>query len=300
MGSIDYHRHTLRLEALPPAQRRQEIERFSQRIRVFHYATDSEHLAPHGGGLSVKMVVRGVESFFVGGQCLRLRTGEALLMPPGIEYGSEITQPTESFSAFFPKSLCLQLGAAARCQSGDALEASSWAFLPQIAPIPIHADAALLASMRAAREHLEHQAPERAEELLQEAALRLMLTARELQAAEERLSLTRAGQRRELLRRLQRAKAYLHDNIARQVDLDSLAEVSHVSRFHLLRSFRQAFGLTPAQYQAELRLERAAVLLGQRQLPVVEVAHAVGFLSHSAFSRAWKRRYGYPPCTSRP
>ncbi len=300
MGSIDYHRHTLRLEALPPAQRLREIQRFSQRIRVFHYATDREQLAPHGGGLSVKMVVRGAESFLVGGQRLRLRAGEALLMPPGIEYGSEITQLTESFSAFFPQRLCLQLGAAARSPSSDALEPPSRAFLPPIALMPIHADAALRADLRAAREHLEHQAHERAEELLQEAALRLMLTTHELKAAEERLALMRAGQRHELLRRLQRAQAYLHDNIARPVDLECLAEVSHVSRFHLLRSFRQAFGLTPAQYHAELRLERAAVLLRKKQLPVSEVAHAVGFRSHSAFSRAWKRRYGYPPGNRHP
>ena len=146
-----------------------------------------------------------------------------------------------------------------------------------------------------ASELLELQAYERAEELLQEVALRLLFTTVELQNAEERLVVAHKSQRRELLRRLQRARAYIHDNIVRQVDLECLTEVCHLSRFHLLRSFRQAFGFTPAQYHAELRLRRAALLLKNDQLPVSAVALAVGFRNHSAYSRAWKRRYGYAP-----
>ena len=295
MSLIDYHRHTLQLESLPIEQRQVEIVRFSQRIRVFHYATDREHLAPHGGGLSIKMVVRGEETFILGKQRLRLTAGEALLMPAGTEYGSEITHPTESFSAFFPQPLCLQLGRALCGISAGAFKESNQACLPSISPMPIAADSALRGTLRAARAHLEQLDYERAEELLQEAALRLLVTAGELETAEERLTLMRTGQKRELLRRLQKARAYIHDNLSQQVDLESLAGLSHVSRFHLLRSFRQAFGVTPAQYHADLRLQRAEVLLQKTQRPVSEIARAVGFRNPSAFTRAWKRKHGYPP-----
>ncbi len=299
MGMIDYHRHTLQLEALPPAQRMLEIERFSHRVRVFHYTTDCEHLAPHGGGLSLKMVVRGSETFIIGRQRVRISSGEALLMTPSVEYASEITQTTESFSVFFPPRFCLQLGAAVRWPTDGGLERYPNEVLLPVTPQPIAADSALRIILRVAREHLEHGLHERAEELLQEAALRLRLTASELQQAEERLALMRPIQRRELLRRLHRARAHLHDNLDHQVDLDRLAEVSHVSRFHLLRSFRKAFGQTPAQYQAELRLQRAASLLEQNQQSIADVAQAVGYRSHSAFSRAWKRRFGSTPQSRR-
>lgn len=295
MSSIDYHRHTLRLEALPKAQRHAEIVRFSQRIRVFHYATESEHLAPHGGGLSLKMVFRGAETFTIGSQRMRLCAGEALLMPPGVEYGSEISQRTESFSAFFPQQVYLQLGAAVCSTPGIGLETPCQTTLAPLPPVPVKADAELVASLRAAHRNLVQHNHERAAELLQEAALRLLHTSAELKIADERLALVRTSQRQELLRRLQRARTYLHDNLAQQVDLDCLAEVSHVSRFHLLRSFRRAFGLTPAQYQTQLRLERAALLLQHKQFRVSEVAFAVGYRNHSAFSRAWKQRYGCPP-----
>ena len=46
MESIDYNRHSLKLEALCAHRRAQEIHRFSQRIRVFHYVAARECLAP--------------------------------------------------------------------------------------------------------------------------------------------------------------------------------------------------------------------------------------------------------------
>jgi AraC-like DNA-binding protein len=134
----------------------------------------------------------------------------------------------------------------------------------------------------------------RAEDLLRHAAQQLLVTADELRLAEQRLSLRREPQRRELLRRLQRARAYLHDHVADGISLDRLADVCQVSRFHLLRCFREAFGSTPAQYHADLRLQRASFLLTQK-MPVAEVARALGYRSHSAFTRAWKRRHGCAP-----
>lgn len=292
MGMVDYQRQTLKLEALTQEQRRAEIARFAQRIRVFHYTTEAESLAPHGGGLSVKMVLRGAESFVVGAGTVRLRAGEALLMPPGVEYGSEISEPTESFSAFFPPSLCLDLVGGAL---GGALESAPVRSLSRQAPIPIAADACLRQALRRAHRALEAQDEVRAEELLQEAAQALLLTALDLARAGQRLDLQRAAQRRELLRRLQRARAFLHDNTSRPVFLDELARASQLSRFHLLRRFREAFGCTPAQYQAGLRLQRARILLEAREVPIFDVAREVGYVSHSAFARAWKRRFGTSP-----
>jgi AraC-like DNA-binding protein len=295
MGVIDYNRRTLKLESLSAEQRSLEIQQFSRQIRVFHYATRGERIEPHGGGLSVKMVVSGAEWFMWGTNRMRLRVGEVLLMPPGVEYGSEIAEPTETFSAFFPPRLGLRLVGEARGDAFTEVEARSFS---SAEPMPIAADAQVRGMMREARLNLEAHQHDRAEELLQHAAERLLLTTHEMNLAEERLGRIRAPQRRELLKRLQRARAYLHDHTGGQVGLDRLAEVSQLSRFHLLRSFQQAFGKTPAQYHHELRLQRAAQLLKGNQLSVSDVARASGYTTHSAFSRAWKRRFGHSPSAS--
>lgn len=286
MEMIDYHRHTLRLEDLPPAQRAQEIARFTGRIRVFDYVTPGEEVAPHGGGLSIKLVVRGAERFILAGGEVQVGAGEALVVPAGMEYGSRITRSTETFSAFFPPAFCRRL-------AQDALGVDA---LDRLPPLPICGGAGLAAGLAGARHALQGQDWARAEEILQEAALRLVATDHELRDAEARLPQQRPAARRELLRRLQRCRSYLHDHVTSTVSLDQLAAIAQLSRFHLLRGFRAAFGCTPSQYHGGLRLDLARRRLrAQPGQAVADVARAVGYASHSAFSRAWRRRFGDTP-----
>jgi AraC family transcriptional regulator of adaptative response/methylated-DNA-[protein]-cysteine methyltransferase len=57
-------------------------------------------------------------------------------------------------------------------------------------------------------------------------------------------------------RRILRALAYLEDHLDERVTLEALARKVGLSPFHLHRSFRRMFGLTPKAYQTGRRLER--------------------------------------------
>jgi transcriptional regulator GlxA family with amidase domain len=70
-----------------------------------------------------------------------------------------------------------------------------------------------------------------------------------------------------------------------------------LSRFH--EAFRDAVGQTPGDYLAELRLDRAAALLCHGEMPIVEVALAVGFSDQSALTRALRRRRRVTPAELR-
>lgn len=292
MGLVDYHRHSLKLEAMPAGERAHEIRRFARRIRVFHYTIAREELAPHGGGLSVKLVLRGRERFHLAHGHVDLAAGEALLMPAGTQHGSEIATPTESFSVFFPAAFCRQLLNDAK---SAPLQSPGELGLDRLPPIPMPADAAMQARLQSARWALQADDAARAEELLQESALRLVLDAHELQQAAVRLDTQRPAVRHELLRRLQRVRHFLHAHVAQEVTLAQLAEVARLSRFHLLRVFREAFGCTPAQYHAQLRLALARERLQATDEPVSAVARSLGYRSPSAFTRAWRRQYGTLP-----
>ncbi len=65
------------------------------------------------------------------------------------------------------------------------------------------------------------------------------------------------------------------------------------SRFH--ERFRAQTGTTPARRLAELRLDRAEALLRDGDLPLAEVALAVGFSDQSALTRSLRRRRGTTP-----
>lgn len=91
-----------------------------------------------------------------------------------------------------------------------------------------------------------------------------------------------------------RVRAFLHDNYARNVSLQELADLAHLSTFHLSRAFRKAIGVPPHVYQIQVRIERAKTLLACGTSPA-SVAAAVGFYDQSHFGQHFKRLVGVTP-----
>lgn len=79
----------------------------------------------------------------------------------------------------------------------------------------------------------------------------------ELGPALHRIVVRYPARRAELLRRVPPARDQLPASLAGELSLTDLAEVAHLSDFHLLRTFRQASGVTPARYRLRLRMELA-------------------------------------------
>lgn len=63
----------------------------------------------------------------------------------------------------------------------------------------------------------------------------------------------------------------------------------------LRREFRDAFGMSPAAYQRQLRLWEATRLLTRTTLKVEAVANAVGYRSKKNFYRATRALTGQTP-----
>ncbi|WP_432049859.1 helix-turn-helix domain-containing protein [Verrucosispora sp. NA02020] len=95
--------------------------------------------------------------------------------------------------------------------------------------------------------------------------------------------------------RVARAVDLLHDRLDRPVTLAELAAEAGLSRFHLLRLFRQQTGETPAQLHQRLRLDLARRLLRTTSLTVAAVAHRCGFADQSHFAKAFRRQVGASP-----
>ncbi|KYO57033.1 AraC family transcriptional regulator [Tistrella mobilis] len=79
------------------------------------------------------------------------------------------------------------------------------------------------------------------------------------------------------------------------LDLDRMAEVAGVSRFHLCRAFAAANGGTVTGRLREVRLLAAARQLAAGAPDILTVALACGYGSHAAFTRAFRSRFGLPP-----
>jgi AraC-like DNA-binding protein len=94
---------------------------------------------------------------------------------------------------------------------------------------------------------------------------------------------------------LGRARDFLHaapptDDISTA----DLAVVAGMSRFHLNRAFRLAYGLPPHAYRLQLRLAAAKALLKAGDPPAA-VAAALGFADQSHFHRRFRGAFGVTP-----
>jgi len=74
-----------------------------------------------------------------------------------------------------------------------------------------------------------------------------------------------------------------------------LADVSGVSEAHFARSFKRAFGLPPHRYLLTRRIERAAALLRDTDLPIIEIAFQTGWNSLGTFGRIFRDITGESP-----
>jgi AraC-like DNA-binding protein len=91
-----------------------------------------------------------------------------------------------------------------------------------------------------------------------------------------------------------RVRAFLSGEYAAQATLADLAEAAGCSRFAAYRAFRGRFGLSPSDYQRQLRLRAARRALAGGTT-VADVAAATGFADQAHLTRWFRRCYGITP-----
>ena len=89
--------------------------------------------------------------------------------------------------------------------------------------------------------------------------------------------------------------AWISGHLRQDLSVEALAERAHLCPRHFSRRFKQAFGVTPADFVERLRLDEARRRLSARQDTIDAVADSVGFHSADAFRRAFERRFGVAP-----
>jgi AraC-like DNA-binding protein len=99
----------------------------------------------------------------------------------------------------------------------------------------------------------------------------------------------------DLLVHLRRARDHVDRHYTEPLDLDSIAAVAGISKYHFQRLFTATYGLSPAAHLSQRRVERAQDLLRATNLTVTEVCHAVGFSSLGSFSSRFRELVGETP-----
>lgn len=92
--------------------------------------------------------------------------------------------------------------------------------------------------------------------------------------------------------------AYMNEHISEELSLDILCSVSGFTKSYLCYIFRLYIGVTPIKYFYRQRLKYGANLLFGNE-NILDVAVKIGYGSHEAFSRAFKKEFGMTPAEYR-
>lgn len=95
--------------------------------------------------------------------------------------------------------------------------------------------------------------------------------------------------------RIGRVVDYLHDHLEDELNLDLLADVAAMSRWHWHRIYTAMQAETVAATVRRLRLGRAADRLANSDAEIVEIARRAGYTTAEAFGRAFRQSYGTTP-----
>jgi AraC-like DNA-binding protein len=94
---------------------------------------------------------------------------------------------------------------------------------------------------------------------------------------------------------LRRAMDFIEANLFRDIAVREIAARSGVSESTLLREFQKRLKKSPLNYVIDRRLEEAMILIKSQRYAVGQVSDMVGYENVSAFSAAFKKRFGVSP-----
>ena len=101
------------------------------------------------------------------------------------------------------------------------------------------------------------------------------------------------------VRGIQTVIRYIESRLGGRLELETVAEAVHYSKYHLHRMFTETVGMTLHDYVQRRRLTEAAKLLAFSRRPISQIALQCGYESQQSFTQAFKSMYKAPPAAYR-
>lgn len=88
---------------------------------------------------------------------------------------------------------------------------------------------------------------------------------------------------------------YVQAHLDQEIVIDDLSETIGISKYHLNRLFQATTGFQLGEFIQRRRLQHAYALLSAGECSVIDTSLAIGYESHSAFSRAFLKAFDCKP-----
>lgn len=97
------------------------------------------------------------------------------------------------------------------------------------------------------------------------------------------------------LSHIARAVRWIREHYAQSFRVDEVAQLCGMSISAFYRNFQAVTAMSPLQFQKQIRLQEARLLLASHPKDVTGIGFRVGYESASQFSREYRRQFGAPP-----
>lgn len=95
-------------------------------------------------------------------------------------------------------------------------------------------------------------------------------------------------------------KRIMHDHLGdAEFNLDKLSKEVGLSKFHMIRSFAKAVGVSPAKYLATIKIDQAKQRLKNTKNTIISISTELGFDNLSTFNKSFKAMTGMSPSAFR-
>lgn len=260
-----------------------------------------------GGPLTVKYVFKGEEVYLCRNKKFRVMNDRFLIFNEKQRYSSYINTEgkTESFSVFF-KPEYVESVLKSVIEDTDKLLENPMYSKNSLQPINFveklysanHDVINIFSALRTSLRKENIQELEYKELLLK--LLEVILTAnRNILKEINKIDSAKSSTRLELYKRLNNAKDYINSCYSENITLSDLAEISCLCEHHLLRQFRNFYGITPYKYLMITRLESAKNQLINSGKTISQISAETGFEYLSSFTEAFTKKYKISPSAFR-
>lgn len=239
-------------------------------------------------GLGIGVTLQGCKQVMVGEEVLTYAPGQSMVTSVDLPVVSHVTQASVA-KPFL--GMMLTLDSATVIHVAERMQLSQRMRDDAFRPVTVQAlDAGVLDAVRRLVDLLgEPQLLETLAPLIKEEIIARLLSGAH---GPQLLHVIAAGSPSQ---HITKTVAWLKLNFRQALRMDDLAAQAHMSPSTFRQHFRAVTGMSPLQYQKQLRLQAARQLMLSQNVDASSAGGLVGYESASQFSREYSRLFGEPP-----
>ncbi|MEN0003901.1 MAG: helix-turn-helix transcriptional regulator [Bacteroidota bacterium] len=284
------------------------VFRWKEKDGIVHSLLNDFEKQNTDSGLSIKMVVNGAEHYELGSHHYCLTPSTYLVVNRHQQVSCSVRSPklVEAFCFYLRPEMVQEVWQQYTTTLEQQLKRVdstniSLRFHEKAYHLQENVLGKYLATLRPKLLHIAHtQQNYQKEALLYQLSEQLIGMHLSVNGQLQALPATRHTTKEELSRRLSIAYAYIADHFQTTITLEEVAKAAMLSKYHLLRSYKSFYGITPYQHALQCRLAKAKnQLLQTPSKSITTIALDAGYADRRTFSKAFKQAFGIAPTTYR-